>query len=432
MSDIMSQRFSNPNDLTQPDESVPPRALNAEIRALKVALSEGANTAGTVLVGNRCAVPGIQVTNTPSTQTDAVQELKVTISDDCDSIEVDFWNGYFNGTSNIGYNLTNITVKVGIRPNFVGTETPAQGFWPTGSRTITLEPGAVGTAKIGISLRKGQTVMLVYQVVTAVAQTTWPGAMVSTTGVDYNVLGTGLADPTAAARTVDPGAVAQPYIIMPPVGIRGRVQSSSSTRRIALVGDSIGSGGAGDLTGEVINGVRYKGYMHRALADKYPWIDLGNTGLSGTIMSSLNPRAQVSRDQLLGQGITDLIFALGTNDVFTPSVIAAIEPWLLRVAARGIRIIFCTIPPRTLANNVTEAAAGSAALRIAANDYFSARYPTLDYRPIMQDAANPVAWNKVIGGPTPTDGSDGIHPNQQLHDAATIYTRETLRRALGL
>jgi lysophospholipase L1-like esterase len=206
--------------------------------------------------------------------------------------------------------------------------------------------------------------------------------------------------------------------VLPPLAIRGRPVSSSSTPNpgILLLVDSNGVGPNDSTTG-----TGYTGMIQRGIGTQRPWT---NAGQAGYAMYAAVDNAGVTADLLrklsvLGRGGIKYVFVmLSGNDVKDGSTATEIYAKYLTLrdylAPMGVRMVVTTGQPRTNSSNTgpnESDAPGAMDQVLALNDLIRASngvgYGYFDRHAALADPANPRLYRTDKGGTL--HDPDGIH-----------------------
>lgn len=186
---------------------------------------------------------------------------------------------------------------------------------------------------------------------------------------------------------------------------------------IGLLTDSIGKGT--NDTGPTAN-YGWKGYIQKSLGNALPWV---YTGRGGHRIWYLATRDDGERSALMNAGITHLILAMVTNDVWigrTKAQILADQQTVCdRYRSYGVKTYITTCPPRTTGTYTSAAGqslydAAKEPVRLDYNADVRANWAVyghaglIDIASVIEDAANPGKWVSS-GGIARTN--DGVHPN---------------------
>ncbi|MBB4642380.1 SGNH/GDSL hydrolase family protein [Rhizorhapis suberifaciens] len=209
-----------------------------------------------------------------------------------------------------------------------------------------------------------------------------------------------LGTSSLAGQTPTPGDVTEFY---GPVAILGQ---STATRAFACITDSIGNGAGDTLTGNEI------GFLQRTIASDYPVIYLGTSGEQASDWVSAHSKRLALLDAC---GATDVILAMGTNDIANTRSYSQVRDDLMLIlsmaAARELGTAVCTILTRSSGGTpATGFTVGGVADQV--NDFLETNLPLgtkfVDTRPGWQNASN-----VILSGLT----DDNTHPNATGHAA---------------
>jgi lysophospholipase L1-like esterase len=294
-----------------------------------------------------------------------------------------------------GFN--SITVAARIRyPSGTGAWTPVT-FSTASNVTITASGNDVFSDAINITMAAGQRFDVETYVTVASAGMKWP-TLDNLSLSSANGEGSLLSTSDISASTPTPLNTTEIYA---PVAILGQ---STATRAIAVIGDSIADGAVDTLTGDDM------GFIERVFNGSYPVL---NCATSSERISQFATAHSKRLALLLASGITDIVFAFGTNDVANGDTYATVRGNLLAVlallAAQGKAITICPILVKCSGNISTPATGftvGGVADQI--NTFISGTDIGLvskfwDTRTGWQDASN-----HILSG---TYTADFLHPN---------------------
>lgn len=246
-----------------------------------------------------------------------------------------------------------ITVRASVYSALLGVWVPV--FF-NGARDVTIEPGAtVVSDPLGVDLTENTQfwTMTRVEIATTAGFESWPTGRATYSTYGEGVLST---DSAAADYTTSPGSgytvtvsgsttSAVPEntaLAYGPLMILGRAAETLAS--VVIFGDSIGDGA--DDAGS--NGL--KGHLARALDNYVPWAKYTRPGDSylnrGTVVNHYRMFSSI------GGRATHALIQLGTNDIYANGrtlTQAQNEARSLfrQLAARGITIVACTIPPVT-------------------------------------------------------------------------------------
>lgn len=400
------------------DDALPPVNLNQP------------GLVGRVLVGNRTSVPSTYFVNSGSA-TQINQWIEHTIAVDACDIELRYKNVLYPSGSVFRLDTggpAGLVAKVGLKITATGTGTRAP--WSTGSTTVTFDSDGEASARFPICVSAGTHIFTTTYLTYATAPANIAITSVVTNGFASSYeAGTSLSD-----RTIDgtwTGGITTNYAVLPPVAILGRPAKFGGSQRIAILADSIGSNGVGSSTQYVTtNSVQsaYLGFIQRALQANYAWTNLGHAGLNLSTITGAAPAVAARYfAPIQDAGITHVILELGTNDLAAPRTdtqfLADVASFVSMMAKRNIKVIICTLPPRTDSGNTTPTSATStylAAVNSALKSTYGGR--VFDFNAAVSQPGNALLWRTDLGTPT----TDGVHPSEALTAAA----RDALTAAL--
>lgn len=282
----------------KPSSSVPALALRPVATRVKQTFvathgSDGVNTQGKFLVRHK-VLPG-----------GCASGLKLAFGNRCSEA-----NGF-----------NSITVAARVRyPAGNGTWYPAT-FSAAGNVTITASGADAWTDVVANlpAMLAGEMFETETYVTVASAGMKWP-TIDNMALLGANGEGLLLATTDISASTPTPGDSGATEIYAP-VAIIGQ---STATRAFAIIGDSIANGASDTPTGHAM------GFIERVFNSTYPTLNLATSSERIAQFSS----AHTNRVALMqASGITDIIFAFGTNDVANADTYATIRGNLLAVLA---------------------------------------------------------------------------------------------------
>jgi hypothetical protein len=293
-----------------------------------------------------------------------------------------------------GFN--DITVSARVRyPSGTGNWQTVQ-FSAANSVAITSTGNDVTSDPLAVIASAGEYVDVETYVQVASVGQKWPTidalSLASVNG-EGQLLGTS----SLVGQTPSAGNVTEFY---GPIAILG---NSTATRAIAVIGDSIANGATDTLTGDRI------GFIERVFGGSYPILQLASSSekISDFITSHTKRIAQLD-----ASGITDIVFAFGTNDVMNGDTYNTLRHSLLTLlaylASKGKAITICPVLTKT-SSNITTPSTGFTVGGIAdqLNTLLTGDMGLVskvwDTRPAWQNASNHIL------SATYTD--DFLHPN---------------------
>lgn len=325
---------------------------------------------------------------------------------------------YGNFTANAGVlsqldnGASQLTLRMGVR---LSSGASIAGYLPgSTTRDLVLAPGDRGKFEVdlGNTYPAGTRIWLHVLGTYANAPTNWAATDVVMSRADeFNEFGNALTDRTLDT-TWPSGTRTTNYSVLSPFSITAKLQASVPT--VGIVGDSITAAGNNDGTfGD------YIGWAQRGIAASYAQVIMGAQGMTlGALMGSATQRDR----RFTGMKLTHVLCPLGTNDLSGGSTDAQLYANMMSFKTYlddlGIKLIPCTLPPRTNAANNAKYGADSANVwgyRTAYNNTLRVNngvgYGFFDAAAYMQDANNVDLWRSDLGTPT----SDGIHPATLIH-----------------
>ncbi|MFG1276544.1 SGNH/GDSL hydrolase family protein [Xanthobacter autotrophicus] len=250
----------------------------------------------------------------------------------------------------------------------------------------------------------------------------WTGTLKLAATPDSTVLltneacnrGTGLSN-----RTMDAYDAATPSNsgsgLFCPVAVYGLFDDVTPV--VGLDTDSIGKG-TNDTSPTATYG--WKGYIQKSLGNALPWV---YTGRGGHRLWYLATRDDGERSVLMEGGITHLILAMVTNDVWIGRTKAEILADIQTVCARywdyGVKTYIVTCPPRTTGTYTSAAGqtlydAVKEPVRLDYNADVRANWSAyghsglIDMAAVLEDPAAPGKW---VSSGAVARTTDGVHPN---------------------
>jgi len=187
-----------------------------------------------------------------------------------------------------------------------------------------------------------------------------------------------------------------------PSAILANPNSSTKYRSYLVIGDSIAVGFSDSFVG-------YRGWVAR-VSENYnvPMVN-ASVNAAGARNTWLGNTANWKKIKI-SKGVTDVIIALGSNDLIDGRTSIQIQDdittLITRFINRGLRVHLCTIPPRTNGSNVPSA---SESIRVSANTWIRT-IPTnvttvFETADAVETSRNAGTW--ITG----YFSADGIHPN---------------------
>lgn len=375
------------------------------------------------LVATRTGFPSRTVSNTGTTgggtATQYQQSQSALLTTPARYVTLRFTNLINNSgmLSQLDNGLASLTLRTAIQLSS-GLPIPAYLASDGVTRDVVIAPGASVDliCDLGSELVVPSRLWIIARGTFASIPARWPTTDILMTRSDeFNEFGTALTDRSTARWTS--GTRTTNYSILPPVAIFASL--ATPAKSVLILGDSISSAGNNDST--FGDGV---GYVQRALntTPRIAWSDDGAAGmtLSAFIASSAQKTLRIGT--LAGSGATHILCPLGTNDLSGGSTAAQLQTNMqaLQAYATGLKVIPCTLPPRTNPANDAKYGADSANVwtyRQTYNAWVRTNpfgYGYFDTAAYFEDGTTSL-WRTDLG--TPTD--DGIHPNTVLHNAAT-------------
>lgn len=227
--------------------------------------------------------------------------------------------------------------------------------------------------------------------------------------------GTGLTDRTQDAyNAAAPANSGGGYF--PPIAVLGL--PTKNTAVVGLLTDSHGKG-TGDTTGGTA-GYGWKGYIMRSLQNSVPWV---YTGRGGAYLNYNVTRDDGVRSVLQESGITHLVLAMVTNDVWIgrslTQILADIQTISDYYRPYGVKTYITTCPPRTTGTYTSAAGQtlydGTAeVVRLAYNESVRASWRDQGHSGLIDMASvieDPAATGKWLSSGGFARTSDGVHAN---------------------
>ncbi|MFG1375497.1 hypothetical protein [Xanthobacter autotrophicus] len=220
-------------------------------------------------------------------------------------------------------------------------------------------------------------------------------------------------------RTMDAFDAAAPVNsgsgLFTPVAIHALLDGDTPV--IGLLTDSIGKG-TNDTSPTTTYG--WKGYIQKSLQNALPWV---YTGRGGHRIWYLATRDDGERSVLMNSGVSHLILAMVTNDLWIGRTKAQILADTQTVCARywdyGVKTYIVTCPPRTTGTYTSAAGqsiydAAKEPVRLDYNDDVRANWISyghsglIDMAAVLEDPAAPGKW---VSSGAVARTNDGVHPN---------------------
>lgn len=381
--------------------------------------------ASRVLVGNRCSVPGTYFVNAASAVQFQHQTDHIIVSD-CYDLEIRWRNlrEAIGAPPLPNSGPSGIVAKVGLKYTSAGTG--AVLSYSSGAVSVTLDADGEAVARFPGTFLAGTRIYLTSLLIFPTAPANVPISGISTQNFAnyFESSTTALTDRTAAAWSS--GSLTN-YAVWAPISITGRLTKVSNSPRLGIFGDSISVGVGSNVSYATLNALQtgYIGFAQRALTHNYPWINLGYAGLLLQSVVGFNTGGPGTHARFFAPvqdaNLTHIILALGTNDLASGRTdvqfLADVATFVSYMAKRNIKVIVCTVPPRTDASNAA-AVAGHAAYLQNVNNAIKSNYGArvFDFNATLSAPGNPLLWRTDLGSPT----TDGVHPSEAVIAGAAV------------